>query len=173
MSSRTLCTGVVAALLVLVGSVTAPVAARQILPSQAEVDAFVRDVLFDALTTSRFVDIGIVRRPNVTSYKVRSDLKPLNMRATNAALPDVPFTLTLITNNEAEALADQTGRFVSFIAIDIDGLTPMEAFVQVGTDIEIPPRRGLIKLCCCMTRARYEKQGSKWVFLRSRETVCS
>ena len=152
-------------------SVTAPSAARQSLPSQEDVDAFVRDVLIDALSTARFTDIG---RGHLR-YNVRSDLKPLEMRATVAALPDVPVPLTLMTSDEAQALAEQTGQIVSFIIIDITSLTTSEATIHIGTDIAMPRRPGqpMIKLCCCYAQARYTRQNARWTFVRGGLTVCA
>jgi len=163
-----------AVLILLAGFVTAPVAsftaAGQVPPSQQDVDAFVRDVLLDAVTVRRFPDISSGRE----RYNVQSDLPRLKMVATRAALPDIPGSaFTLVTRAEAQVLAERSNQDVPFITIDIIAMTATEASAQVGTDIAMPARPGVVKLCCCTGVARYTRQNGRWAFVQYGPSQCA
>jgi hypothetical protein len=140
-------------------------AAQQDAPSQQEIDSLTRDVLSDVWTLPDFARRASIQDLTATHHNVRADLVPLNVLLTAAGLPDIPGVgFTLLSYEDAVALAARTGKRVSFIDIGLLTLTSTEATIRLGTDFVEPPESGMIKLCCCSRIAYYAKQRDRWIF---------
>jgi len=146
-----------------------PPAPRSVSPRIAE---FVRQALADRFTAGDIPDLGLVE--DRTHVFVRREMFGDGLLLGPDALPAMPgVKFELVALKEAEARAAHSGRNVVFISVDRPQVSGDTASIWLGVDIAVPPRSGVIKMCCCTSLAEFRRADDRWAFVKYSRTTCS
>ena len=137
------------------------------MPTPPEVEQFVEQALRDRLAAGDIPDLGVASQDAGKVLYVRADMPGSRMKLTPAALPQLPgMGLKLIGLVDAEEQVARTGERIAFLTVDRVQIEGLVATVWLGADYIAPAQHGIIKLCCCESEARFEKQDGRWKFTR-------
>jgi hypothetical protein len=137
-----------------------------------DIQTLVRQAIEDRMAAQNIPDLDF-RRPSPTLL-IRREMPRAKMMLGPDAVPQVSgYTFLLRTNTELQLEAEQTHTSTMFIIVNSAGITGNTALVDLGTDVVFPSVPKVSKQCCCVGNGRFNRVGSRWVFERWVDMVCS
>lgn len=79
----------------------------------------------------------------------------------------------LLSTEEAQEVADRSGRVLRFVTVEYPRIEGSEAQVTLGTDIAVPASWNTGKLCCCKWRAILRLEAGRWHIVETQLRSCS
>jgi hypothetical protein len=151
------------------GTASRPQALRPLGPDLA---ALVHDAIADRFAAGNIPDLSLIE--DRTHVFVLNELRAARAMLTEDALPQMEkTTFELISLEEAETKASQSGREVPYIAVDEPRIDGAAGTLSLGVDIALPRVAGMIKMCCCAGRAEFRRTPERWVFQKWAQMTCS